>query len=84
MWPWFDVIILIAIIVNTVTLALDAHPSLPKTGLDILQILNYIFTAIFTIEVIFKIIGLGLFEYWKDHFNKFDMIIVIISITELF
>lgn len=82
--PYFDVIILIAIIINTVTLALDAYPELPGWALNALQILNYIFTTVFSIEVIFKMIGLGLFEYWRDHFNKFDLIIVLISIGELF
>ena len=40
--PYFDVIILIAIIINTVTLALDAYPELPGWALNALQILNYI------------------------------------------
>jgi hypothetical protein len=47
-------------------------------------VLNYIFTTVFTVEVIFKLIGLGPTEYWRDHFNKFDFIIVLISIAELF
>lgn len=59
MEPYFDLIILIAIIINTVTLALDQYPELPGWTLEILQVLNYIFTTVFTIEVIFKLIGLG-------------------------
>lgn len=59
MEPYFDLIILIAIIINTVTLALDQYPELPGWTLEILQVLNYIFTTVFTVEVIFKLIGLG-------------------------
>jgi len=84
MEPYFDLIILVAIIINTVTLALDQYPDLPGWTLEVLQVLNYIFTTVFTVEVIFKLIGLGIFEYWRDHFNKFDFVIVVISIAELF
>ena len=48
-----------------------------------LSVLNYVFTIIFTTEVIFKIIGLGWKVFIKENFNKFDLVIVIISIIEI-
>ena len=41
-----------------------------------------IFTAVFTFEMILKIIGLGAKEYFKDYFNAFDFIIVIAALLE--
>jgi hypothetical protein len=41
-----------------------------------------IFTAVFTFEMILKIIGLGAKEYFKDHFNSFDFTIVIAALLE--
>ncbi len=41
-----------------------------------LEVLNYIFSAIFLLEMIIKMIGLRPDQYWKDHFNKFDATIV--------
>ena len=41
-----------------------------------LEILNYIFNAIFNIECVFKLIGLGK-SYFSSAWNKFDFLIVI-------
>ena len=45
---------------------------------DILEIFNYIFTAIFAIEMLLKLLGHGLYGYIKDPYNLFDGSIVII------
>jgi hypothetical protein len=44
------------------------------------MILNYIFSFIFLAETIMKLVGLGFKEYFKDKWNRFDFIIVILSI----
>ena len=44
---------------------------------DALEIMNYIFTAVFGIEMILKLIGLGPYGYIKDVLNIFDGSIVI-------
>ena len=48
-----------------------------------LQIANYVFTAIFIIELIIKVVGLSPARYWDDYFNKFDFVIVVFSIVDL-
>ena len=51
---------------------------------EVLEILNYIFTAIFGIEMVLKLIGMGPYGYIKDPFNLFDGFIVIMrSVVEL-
>ncbi len=42
------------------------------------EILNYIFTALFTIEMIIKIVSLGKI-YFQDGWNKFDFTVIILT-----
>ena len=37
----------------------------------------------FFFEMVLKLCGLGFKDYIRDHYNKFDAILVIISIIEL-
>lgn len=53
---------------------------MPEVLDEILDILNYIFTAIFLLEAILRIIALGFTRYIKDRWNQLDIIIVILSI----
>lgn len=69
---------------NTFTLALDKYPAFNDTVLDVLEYINICFTAIFTAEVILKMIGLGFWDFNRDRMNQFDTLIVIISIAEFF
>lgn len=80
---YFDAFIIIIIIINTLCLAMDKYPNFDIVILDILNILNYVFTIIFTTETVLKIVGLSWKVFIKDNFNKFDLLIVIISIIEL-
>ena len=43
---------------------------------------NEILTCIFTLEMLIKLLGLGIKEYVKDGFNDFDAIIVVFGILE--
>ena len=43
---------------------------------------NYIFTAIFVMEAILKLIAYG-FSYFQTMWNKFDFFIVITSIIDI-
>ena len=48
-----------------------------------LIVTNYIFTVIFLLEMIFKLIGLGFKVYVKDGFNLFDAFVVFVSLIEI-
>jgi hypothetical protein len=39
--------------------------------------IDLVFSIIFTIEFIIKIIGLGCFQYFTDNWNKFDFVVVV-------
>ena len=55
---------------------LHKRPHLAKT----LEILNYVFAAIFTLEFILKVIGFGLIKYFSSAWNCLDAFIVSVSI----
>ena len=80
--PYFEGTIVLLIVLNTVVLGLDHHPMDLSFSYN-LEILNFVLTVLFTIEMVLKLIGLGLFQYLRDGYNRFDGIIVIFSIVEL-
>ena len=53
------------------------------TYLTVLEVCNLIFVAIFTIEAILKLIGLGPTYYFYIDWNKFDFAVVILSLVSL-
>ena len=75
---YFKIFIILCIIANTVCLALDKAERDDKS-IRILDDINLIFYAIFAAEMIIKLIGLGIKQYFKEKFNCFDFVIVIIS-----
>lgn len=42
-----------------------------------------VFTTIFTIEAVLKILALGLYKYLEEKWNCFDIVIVLLSLVEL-
>ena len=72
----------LAILLNTSVLALDQHNIDKKMAYD-LEIINTILSWIFFVEMIIKLIGLGLRDYCNDNFNIFDGSVVIISLVEI-
>ena len=63
-------------------MALESHPEDPEL-VAFSKTLNYIFTAIFALEMIIKLIGLHPRGYAQDSFNIFDGVVVIISLVEV-
>ncbi|XP_072517638.1 voltage-dependent N-type calcium channel subunit alpha-1B isoform X2 [Salminus brasiliensis] len=78
----FEYSILTMIAVNTVVLMMKFHDA-PKPYEDMLKWLNIIFTALFTLECILKIIAFGLLNYLKEAWNIFDFVTVLGSITDI-
>ena len=48
----------------------------------ILSEMNTLFTWVFFLEMVMKIIGLGFANYRKDSYNVFDAVIVIVSLLD--
>jgi len=47
---------------------------------DVLELVNHCFTWIFFVEMVIKLIGLGVYQYARDHWNKLDAFVVIVSV----
>jgi hypothetical protein len=70
---------MMAIVVNTFFLCIDSyHKSLKLES--ILEMANYTFVVVFTFEMILKITAYGFKYYWHVNWNKFDFIIVLMSL----
>ena len=79
----FNYIIAFLICVNTVLMAIDHYPI--NQGLDkILEEGNFYISMLFLIEMILKLLGLGILGYIRDGFNIFDGALVVISMVETF
>lgn len=48
-----------------------------------INIINLIFTVVFMIEAVLKIVAFGLWGYFSKKWNVFDFIVVITSIAEI-
>ena len=79
---WFGPLFVVLIIANTIVLAMayDGMSDSYEKGLDTA---NLVFTIMFILELVLKVVGMGVEEYGKDPFNKFDAAIVLMSIIEL-
>eukprot|EP00485_Elphidium_margaritaceum_P010070 CAMPEP_0202692280 /NCGR_PEP_ID=MMETSP1385-20130828/6693_1 /ASSEMBLY_ACC=CAM_ASM_000861 /TAXON_ID=933848 /ORGANISM="Elphidium margaritaceum" /LENGTH=1814 /DNA_ID=CAMNT_0049347777 /DNA_START=122 /DNA_END=5566 /DNA_ORIENTATION=+ len=80
---WFERLVIFTILLNTIALAIQ-WPAMDESLFEALRILNYLFTALFALELLVKFIGLGPQRWWFDMFNIFDAVIVLISVVELF
>lgn len=79
--PFFNFVIFLMIIGNTVVLAYDGYPR-TEVEVETMKQLNDAFTWIFFGEMILKIIGLGPRNYFSDSFNLFDSIVVMFSLID--
>ncbi|XP_048094743.1 sodium channel, voltage-gated, type I-like, alpha isoform X1 [Alosa alosa] len=80
--PFADLAITICIVLNTVFMSMEQHPGSP-TLTSVLYVGNLVFTAIFTGEMILKIIAMDPYYYFQESWNIFDSVIVILSLIEL-
>lgn len=76
----FDYFILIIVVANTAILSTAGLVSDNDTTV---QVLSTTFTIIFTVELVLKVIGLGVKNYVIDKMNIFDAVIVILSLVDL-
>lgn len=67
---------------NTIVLGLDRYP-IQDEEYERLELLNFIFSIVFTIEVILKLTGLGLRGFVMDRFNIFDAFVVTIGFVDV-
>uniref|UniRef100_A0A8C7ZCS8 Voltage-dependent L-type calcium channel subunit alpha n=1 Tax=Oryzias sinensis TaxID=183150 RepID=A0A8C7ZCS8_9TELE len=78
----FEYVMFVLILGNTLTLAIQ-HYEQSKLFTSIMDILNMIFTVVFTIEMIIKLLALRAHHYFIDPWNSFDALIVVGSVLDI-
>ncbi|CAF2777765.1 unnamed protein product [Rotaria sp. Silwood2] len=79
---YFDLVIAAIIGVNVVTMSLEFYP-MPSNLDKFLEYCNYVFTIVFLLEFIWKIVAFGPWRYFKDRWNQLDSFIVLLSIASI-
>uniref|UniRef100_A0A3Q2FDP0 Voltage-dependent L-type calcium channel subunit alpha n=1 Tax=Cyprinodon variegatus TaxID=28743 RepID=A0A3Q2FDP0_CYPVA len=78
----FEYVMFVLILLNTVTLAVQ-HYEQSKTFSYVMDILNMVFTGLFTAEMLLKLLALRLRHYFVDAWNSFDALIVVGSVVDI-
>lgn len=91
---WFDILIVLTILANCITLAMITNVFDLETGEKIepsydfyIDRIEYAFLAIYTIELVMKVLAKGLilnkYSYLRNRWNILDMVVVASSYTTL-
>lgn len=74
---YFQQGILLAILINTLSMGIEYHNQ-PEELTVIVETSNVVFSCIFALEMLLKVIAEGPFRYIANGFNVFDGVIVIL------
>uniref|UniRef100_A0A668A423 Voltage-dependent L-type calcium channel subunit alpha n=1 Tax=Myripristis murdjan TaxID=586833 RepID=A0A668A423_9TELE len=78
----FEYVMFVLILGNTLTLAVQ-HYEQSKLFTSVMDILNMIFTVVFTVEMVVKLLALRAHHYFIDPWNSFDALIVVGSVLDI-
>ncbi|TRY58825.1 hypothetical protein DNTS_022334 [Danionella cerebrum] len=78
----FEYIMFVLILLNTICLAVQ-HYGQSELFNYVMDILNMVFTAVFTVEMVLKLIAFKPRGYFGDPWNVFDALVVIGSIVDI-
>ncbi|XP_074787230.1 voltage-dependent L-type calcium channel subunit alpha-1F isoform X2 [Athene noctua] len=78
----FEYIMFILILLNTIALAVQ-HYEQSKPFNYVMDLLNMVFTGLFTIEMVLKLIAFKPRHYFADAWNTFDALIVVGSVVDI-
>uniref|UniRef100_A0A8C9RF57 Voltage-dependent L-type calcium channel subunit alpha n=1 Tax=Scleropages formosus TaxID=113540 RepID=A0A8C9RF57_SCLFO len=78
----FEYVMFVLIVLNTLCLAIQHHGQSPLFNYA-MDILNMVFTGVFTVEMILKLIAFKPRGYFCDAWNVFDALVVIGSIVDI-
>ncbi|XP_053326257.1 voltage-dependent T-type calcium channel subunit alpha-1I [Spea bombifrons] len=76
---YLDIFITIIICLNVVTMSLE-HYSQPRSLEVALKYCNYMFTTVFVLEAVLKLVAFGFRRFFKDRWNQLDLAIVLLSV----
>uniref|UniRef100_A0A8C5K643 Voltage-dependent T-type calcium channel subunit alpha-1H n=1 Tax=Jaculus jaculus TaxID=51337 RepID=A0A8C5K643_JACJA len=74
--------IMAAILVNTLSMGVEYHEQ-PDELTSALEISNVVFTSMFVLEMLLKLLACGPLGYIRNPYNIFDGIVVVISVWEI-
>ncbi|KAM9210658.1 voltage-dependent T-type calcium channel subunit alpha-1H [Dugong dugon] len=77
---YLDLFITFIIGVNVITMSME-HYDQPKSLDEALKYCNYIFTIVFVVEAVLKLVAFGFRRFFKDRWNQLDLAIVLLSIV---
>ncbi|XP_043914705.1 voltage-dependent N-type calcium channel subunit alpha-1B [Protopterus annectens] len=80
--PPFEYFIMAMIALNTIVLMMKFYGA-PQAYEVMLKYLNIVFTSMFSLECVLKIIAFGVLNYFRDAWNVFDFVTVLGSITDI-
>lgn len=75
---WFQRLIIVAIILNAITLGLETAPELVGEWMGVLKVVDTAFLLLFTLELTAKLFVYR-FAFFKNGWNNFDFLIVAVS-----
>jgi hypothetical protein len=79
--PLFETTVMLVVFVNLILMMQDKYPQ-TKSEARSLDIGNFVCLVIFTLELLLKILGLGVHGYFRNQWNMIDFVIVVISLVE--
>ncbi|KAM4820283.1 voltage-dependent T-type calcium channel subunit alpha-1H [Thomomys bottae] len=79
---YFNRGIMVAILINTLSMGVEYHEQ-PDELTNALEISNMVFTSMFALEMLLKLLACGPLGYIRNPYNIFDSAIVVISVWEI-
>lgn len=76
----FEIFMFVVILLNSVVVLLSFFDTKPDRQ-AIYDAIDYWFVLIYILEFVLKMIGLGIFAYFRDNWNKMDFSLIIISLS---
>ena len=78
----FENFMTLSVLINTIGMAMDSYDIDPKTESD-LEFMNEVFTWIFIVELVLKLMARGPKKYAAERMNLLDGAVVILSVIEM-
>lgn len=81
--PRFDQLVLVIVIISSVALILDSPFEQRPDVVNALRVADWVFTCLFTLELVLKALSLGVPRLLRDPGNVMDAVVVAVSLAVL-
>ncbi len=72
---------ILSIVINTISISMDRYPISVREYKN-LEMINIVITFIFTFEMVVKIFGFGLINYFLNRWNFIDFFVVCFCLAD--